>query len=165
MDLALLIARLLLGLGLAAHGAPTLFGGFGGYGTSGTGQFMASLGFAAGVPFAVLAGGGELAGGLLTATGLGGPIGPAIMISIMAVAMVTVHMKNGFFAMNNGVELPSMISAGALLIAFTGAGSYSLDSLIGIMWFWTNGLTWLVIGVGIALSLGVVALRRPNKTA
>ena len=37
MDTAFLIARLILGLGLSAHGAQKLFGWFGGYGLKGTG--------------------------------------------------------------------------------------------------------------------------------
>ncbi|HEY8370791.1 MAG TPA: DoxX family membrane protein, partial [Thermodesulfobacteriota bacterium] len=63
MDAALLIARLILGLGLAAHGAQKLFGWFGGYGIKGTGGFMETLGFRPGALFAVAAGLGEVGGG------------------------------------------------------------------------------------------------------
>lgn len=38
-----LLLRLPLGLIFAAHGAQKLFGWFGGYGLSGTGQWMASI--------------------------------------------------------------------------------------------------------------------------
>jgi len=45
MSVGLLILRLVVGLGLAAHGAQKLFGWFGGYGIAGTGQFFEGLGF------------------------------------------------------------------------------------------------------------------------
>ena len=57
MDLGLLVARLVLGLLMAAHGAQKLFGWFGGYGLSGTGGFLESLGFRPGRLFAAVAGG------------------------------------------------------------------------------------------------------------
>jgi putative oxidoreductase len=39
-SIGLLLARLFLGLGVAAHGAQKLFGWFGGYGIKGTGGFF-----------------------------------------------------------------------------------------------------------------------------
>lgn len=160
MDLALLFARCIIGFGLAAHGAQKLFGWYGGYGTKGTGEFMASLGFTAGVPMAVLAGIGEFAGGLLMGLGILGPIGPALIMAVMTVAIITVHLKNGWFAAKNGVEFPLTVAAGALMIAFTGPGSYSLESLFGLGWFWTNGATWLVVIAGVAGGAVVSMIRR-----
>ena len=45
MSIVLLIVRLILGGGLAAHGTQKLFGWFGGHGLDGTGGFFESLGF------------------------------------------------------------------------------------------------------------------------
>ena len=45
MDAALLIARLIIGLGLAAHGTQKLLGWFSGYGLKGTAGFFESIGF------------------------------------------------------------------------------------------------------------------------
>ena len=45
MDTGLLIARLVFGLVMAAHGTQKLFGWFGGYGLAGTGGFFEQLGF------------------------------------------------------------------------------------------------------------------------
>ena len=45
MDFGLLVARLVFGITMSAHGAQKLFGWFGGYGISGTGQFFESIGF------------------------------------------------------------------------------------------------------------------------
>ncbi|HJR53007.1 MAG TPA: DoxX family membrane protein, partial [Gemmatimonadota bacterium] len=94
MSAALLILRLVLGLGLAAHGAQKLFGWFGGHGLAGTGGFFEGLGFRPGKAFAVLAGLGEFGGGILLALGLGGPLGPAVVVLVMLVAIGSVHLEN-----------------------------------------------------------------------
>ena len=61
MDAALLVARLIIGLALAAHGMQKLLGWFGGYGLKGTAGFFESIGFRPGLFFAVTAGLGEAA--------------------------------------------------------------------------------------------------------
>ena len=134
MDLALplLLVRLIIGLGFAAHGAQKLFGWFGGYGLAGTGGFLETLGFRPGKAFAAAAGFAELAGGLLLAFGLLGPVGPALVISAMVVAIATVHLRNGFFAASNGVELPLLYLVIAVSYAFAGYGGLSLDAAFGI---------------------------------
>ena len=161
MDSALLLVRLILGLALAAHGAQKLFGWFGGYGIKGTGGFFESLGFRPGAFFATAAGLGEFGGGLLTAAGLGGPIGPAIIIMVMIVAMLSVHVRNGFFAASNGVELPLMNSAGALALAFAGPGAFSLDGVFGLASGWSDEGRWLVVAIAVVLALGNLLVRRP----
>src|SRR5919109_3686243 len=93
----LFVIRLVLGLAMAAHGAQKLFGWFGGHGLAGTGGFLEQqLGFRPGRLFALAAGLGEFGGGLLLALGFLGPVGPAIMIAVMIVAMRTVHVGHGF---------------------------------------------------------------------
>src|SRR5215472_7254063 len=126
MAIALLLSRVLLGLVFAGHGAQKLFGWFGGYGIKGTGGFFETLGFRPGSFFAAAAGLGELGGGVLTALGLGGPIGPALIVMVMLVAIFSVHWSNGFFAANNGYELPLTNIAGSIAIALAGPGGYSL---------------------------------------
>jgi putative oxidoreductase len=166
MDIALLIVRGLVGLGFASHGAQKLFGWFGGDGLSGTGSFFASLGFRPGAFFALLAGMGEFVGGLLVALGLGGPIGPALMISVMVVAAITVHRKNGFFVAKNGIEVPLLYSCLAVLFAFVGFGTYSLDDVWALSWLTTIQNAWIGVAAGIAAGLANVALRRsPAPTA
>src|SRR5205809_2412489 len=103
MDFGLLVARLVFGALIAAHGSQKLFGWFGGYGIAGTGGFFESLGFRPGRAFATLAGAGELLGGVLTAAGFLGPVGPALMLSVMIVAAGSVHWHHGLFAANNGI--------------------------------------------------------------
>src|SRR5207237_6327897 len=112
MNSGLLILRVVLGLVLAAHGAQKLFGWFGGYGIAGTGGFFESIGFRPGRLFAAAAGSGEFAGGLLVALGFLGPIGPALMLSVMIVAAVSVHWGH-LFATNNGIEVPLLYGTAA----------------------------------------------------
>ncbi len=161
MALGLLLARLIVGLGIAAHGAQKLFGWFGGYGLKGTGGFFEQLGFRPGPAFALLAGLGEFVGGLLTAAGLFGAFGPALVIAVMLVAIVTVHWGHGFFAQNNGFELPLLYAVGAFVFAFLGEAAYSLDRALGLTLFATAGQAWALTGVAVVVAAIVLALRRP----
>src|SRR5437867_4522429 len=132
MDTGILIIRLFFGLAIAAHGAQKLFGWFGGHGIKATGAMFESIGFRPGAVFAAAAGLTEMGGGLLVALGLFTPFGASGVISTMLVAMVSVHFKNGFFAMGNGIELPFLYAVATLGIAFTGPGATSLDALLGL---------------------------------
>ena len=165
MATALLVARLLLGGALFGHGTQKLFGWFGGYGLKGTGGFMESLGFRPGTLFAAAAGLSEASGGLLTALGLGGPIGPALIIMVMIVAILTVHLPNGFWQAKNGYELSTMNIAGALTLAFAGFGAFSFDGALGIGEIWTDTTRWLVIGAATLAALANVAVRRTAHSA
>jgi putative oxidoreductase len=164
MDAGLLIARLVLGLLMAGHGAQKLFGWFGGYGLAGTGGFLESLGFRPGRTFAAAAGGTEMVGGILTAAGLLGPIGPALIVSVMIVAAVTVHW-HGVFAQANGVELPLLYASGAAALALTGPGSLSLDAAIGLTAFASPAAAWLALAAGVVGAFGNLALRRVPAAA
>lgn len=165
LGIGLLVARLVLGLLMAAHGAQKLFGWFGGYGLNATGEFMVQLGFPSGRAFASAASVGEIASGLLVALGLLGPIGPAIMISVMIVAAVTVHLRNGVFATQNGIELPLLYGTGALAIALAGFGPYSLDALLGSSSIWTPRVTALVLAIGVVGGFANLVIRRPQVAA
>lgn len=161
MDTGLLLARVVFGLLMAAHGSQKVFGWFGGYGLAGTGGFFEGLGFHPGRLFAGLAGSAEVLGGLLVALGLFGPIGPAIVLSVMIVAAVSVHWQHGLFAASNGVEMPLLYAAGAVALALTGPGRYSVDALAGITALWTPGIAWIALAAGIAGAFANLALRRP----
>jgi putative oxidoreductase len=156
----LLVARVVIGLLMAAHGAQKLLGWFGGYGLNATGQFMTQLGFQPGRTFAAAAAVGEIASGLLVAFGLLGPIGPALMISIMIVAAVSVHWEHGLFAATNGIEMPLLYGTAAFGLALTGFGEYSLDASLGLAGRWAAAGIWLVLIVGIVGGFANLALRR-----
>jgi putative oxidoreductase len=162
---ALLIFRLFFGLGLAAHGAQKLFGWFGGHGLAGTGGFFEQLGFRPGRLFALAAGLGEFGGGLLTALGLFGPVGPALMFLVMIVAAITVHTRNGFFTSDNGVEMPLLYGVGALALAFIGPGPYSLDATLGLFALSTPRDATIAVVAALIIGLANVALRRAPAPA
>jgi putative oxidoreductase len=163
-DLALLAARMFLGLAIAAHGAQKAFGWFGGYGLKGTGGFFETLGYKPGVLFAALASGGEIFGGLLTALGLGGPLGPALIVLVMIVAVGSLHFKNGFFAAKNGFELNAFYIAAAVALGFSGPGGWSLDGLLNIGRV-TAQVDAVVLGAGALIALGNLSLRRIPQAA
>ena len=139
MDLGILMLRATVGIILAAHGAQKLFGWFGGHGLAGTGQFMTTLGFHPGRRHALMAGLAETAGGLLLALGLLTPVGAALAASVMLVAALTVHVKNGFFVASGGYEYNLVLGAAALSLAFTGPGLVSIDALLG---YPLGGVVW-----------------------
>ncbi|HVT50770.1 MAG TPA: DoxX family protein [Dongiaceae bacterium] len=122
--------RAATGLFLMPHGAQKLFGLFGGYGPEATGQFFAAkLGLPA--SFAVLAGSIEFFGGLALALGLLTRPVAALVFGMMVVAVVQVHLPNGYFWTDGGFEYPLLWAILALSYVVKGGGRYSLDAKIG----------------------------------
>lgn len=117
---------------MAAHGAQKALGLFGGPGPEKAAGFMHGLGFKPGETYAPLAAWNEIGSGIAVAAGAGGPLGPAAMISTMIVAGASVHVKNGFFAQQGGVEMTVLYSAAALTFAASGYGAWSADSILGL---------------------------------
>ena len=126
------LIRATAGILLMPHGAQKLFGWFGGYGLDGTaGYFAANLGLEPGIFWATLVALTEFLGGLFLAIGLlTRPVAAAIAI-LMAVAVVAVHLPNGFFWVNGGFEYPLMWGLIALAFVFRGGGAVSIDARIG----------------------------------
>jgi putative oxidoreductase len=143
---------------MAAHGTQKLLGWFGGYGLAGTGGYFEQLGFRPGRFFAAAAGVSELAGGLLVALGLLGPLGPALIVSVMIVAIATVHWQHGVFAQSNGIEVPLLYAAAAVAIALTGPGSYSLDALLSLSW--PAAVVWTALALGVLGGILNLAIRK-----
>lgn len=130
--LAVPMIRFFAGIMLMPHGAQKLFGWFGGGGLEGTAQFFGgALGLQPAMFFAVLVGATEFFGGLFLALGfLTRPVAAAITI-LMIVAIVTVHLGNGFFNQNGGYEYALLWGIVALAFLFQGGGALSLDRRIG----------------------------------
>jgi len=160
MEIGLLLLRLTVGLTLAAHGAQKLFGWFGGPGLAATGQGLAALGFHPGRRHALMAGLVEAGGGLLLVVGFLTPVAAAIVFSVMLVAAVSVHVRQGFFITSGGYEYTLVLGVAGLTVAFTGPGALSVDALLGLTMsggFW--GVAAFIVGlVGGAIQL---AQRRP----
>ena len=163
MDAGLLLARMVFGLLMAAHGSQKAFGWFGGYGLAGTAGFMESLGFRPGRFFAATAAGTEIVGGLLLALGLLGPLGPALIVSVMIVAIATVHWGHGVFAANNGIEVPLLYGVAVASIALIGNGAYSVDALLSLTW--PAEVVWVVLGLGILGGFANLAIRKAAPSA
>jgi putative oxidoreductase len=145
MSLGLLLIRTVFGLTLAAHGSQKLFASFGGGGPAGTTRFFRSLGFRAPLLMALVAGLGELVGGLLFAFGLLTPVAALILAVVMLNAIGTVHWKKGFFNSAGGYEFNLAILATAVAITAIGPGRYSLDGALG----WAESISgpWWALAV------------------
>jgi putative oxidoreductase len=151
MALGLLLLRLVFGLTLAAHGSQKLFGSFGGGGPAGTTTFFRSLGFRAPLLMALIAGLGELAGGLMFALGLLTPLAALILTVVMLNAIGSVHWKKGFFNSAGGYEFNLAILATAVAITAIGPGRYSLDGALG----WAEAISgpWWALAVIVLAAL------------
>jgi len=158
----LLLLRLVIGLAMAAHASQKLFGWFGGHGLAGTAGFFEMLGFRPGRVFALAAGTTELVSGILIALGFLGPIGSALMLSVMIVAALTVHWKNGFFASAGGIELTVLFAVAAVALAFTGFGQFSLDAVTGLDTVFTPTDAVAALAIGVVGAIGNLSLRRPQ---
>jgi putative oxidoreductase len=126
------VLRVTLGVVMFPHGAQKVLGWFGGYGFSGTmGFFTGTMGIPA--VFAVLAIAAEFAGALGLITGLLSRVAAFGIASVMAVAILTAHLQNGFF-MNwtgaqkgEGFEYHLLALALSVAVIVRGGGAYSLD--------------------------------------
>jgi putative oxidoreductase len=151
---------LAIGGAMAAHGAQKAFGWFEGPGPEKATQMMHGLGFRPAETYAPLASWNEIVSGSLIALGLGGPIGPSMLISGMIVAAASVHAPNGFFSQKNGIEVPFVYSAAALTFAVTDFGAISLDTALGLRPAMRNPVfTTLVLGAGIVSAMVVLMSR------
>jgi putative oxidoreductase len=130
------LLRVSLGGVLLPHGAQHLLGLFGGYGFSGTLEWMtATLGF----PTALATVGivTEFAAPLLMIVGFGTRLAAAALAVFLAFAAST-HVGNGFF-MNwfgtmpagiEGFEYHLLAIVIAIVVAFRGAGAWSVDRVL-----------------------------------
>lgn len=130
-DYGMLIVRLALGLVIFPHGAQKLLGWFGGGGFAATLQGMTQMGLPAVVVFLVIL--FEFFGSLALITGFLGRVGAFGVLCVMAGAILTVHLPNGFFMnwMGNqkgeGFEYHLLAIGMALAILVKGSGALSMD--------------------------------------
>jgi putative oxidoreductase len=132
-----LIYRLTLGIVLLPHGCQLMLGWFGGYGFSGSMNYLTT---AAGLPWliAFLVIFLQFFGSLLILAGFGSRlIAPAIVIMFVGM-IVTSHLDNGFF-MNwagnqngEGFEFHLLVIGLALALFINGSGKYSVDRFVSL---------------------------------
>lgn len=100
----------------------------------GTAGFFEQVGIKPGSTMALLAGLAEIGGGLLVLLGLLTPVGALAIIAVMIAAILRVHLANGFFNTSGGYEFNLTLIAVAVALLVAGAGAYSLDGVLGILW-------------------------------
>jgi putative oxidoreductase len=122
---ALLGARLLLGSYMGIHASQKLLGKFHGPGLDGIGAVFEKNGLAPGRQMAMAAAATEIAGGVLTITGIADPAGPLAVAGAMTVAAAH-NREGGLMAVRGGVELPVAYATLALTLAATGPGKYRI---------------------------------------
>src|SRR5215208_8396145 len=114
----LTILRVVVGIVFFVHGLQKLF--LMGFGS--VAGMMDGLGVPAPGLFAVVVTLVELLGGLALILGLFTRVA-AILIAIdMLVAILAVHLPNGFLASNNGIEFPLVLLSSCVALAVAGPG-------------------------------------------
>jgi putative oxidoreductase len=125
-DVVLLIARVLLGVVLFAHGWQKLLI----YGIAQVHQQFETLG----IPLAIISSSFvtfvEFVGGALLIVGTLTPVVCLLHMIVMIGAASFVHVSNGIFVGDGGWELVGVIACCELLLATHGAGRYSVDWLV-----------------------------------
>jgi putative oxidoreductase len=122
-DATLLVARLLLGVVLIAHGWDKVVTN----GIGATAEAFAGMGVPLAPVSAAFAGIVELVGGALILAGAATALVGVLVALDMLGAALLVHVGNGIIASDGGWELVGMIGALALVLAAVGAGRYSVD--------------------------------------
>lgn len=124
-DLGLLVARVLIGVILIAHGGQKFFDQ--GLGTVANG--FEEMGVPAPSAAAFFAAAVEFGGGVLLIVGALTPLIGVLVAVDMAGAYWFAHRDAGLFAAEGGWELVAVIGGLALTLATVGAGRFSVDGL------------------------------------
>lgn len=124
---SLTLLRIALGIIFAYHGYLKLFvpGGF-----TGTISFFSAIGIPVPAYSALVVSVVEFVGGLFLVFGFLTKWASLLLIINMLVAMLKVHLKNGFLIANGGIEFVATLIFSLLVILLGGPGSLSLDRII-----------------------------------
>ncbi len=126
-DVASLVARLLLGVVLVAHGWQKLAE----KGIAATSTGFAGMGIPAPGAAAVFATFVELGGGVLILVGLATPfVAVLTTVNMIGAGLFAGHWTGGVFVAQGGWELVGVIITGALMLLAFGPGRYSIDHLL-----------------------------------
>ena len=165
-NMALLIARVVLGAVFLAHGINHIYGGGK---IEGTGRWFHSLGMRPGILHAWMASLVEIGAGGLLVLGLLTPLAGAGVVGVMLVAWITNHRGNGFFIFRpgEGWEYVMVLTAMGVVVGTIGPGQWSIDghvSALQDLWGWPGfGIS---LGAGALGAAGLLAVYwRPEKPA
>lgn len=174
MEIGLMILRAVLALILFTHAAQKLFGWFGGNGLKRQGEIFAALGLRPGGAMVAAAGMAELIAAVLLALGLFTPVGALLAAGTMFVAGLTMHLNSGkFWNIAGGGEYPYVLALLAAVLAFTGAGAYSMDAAFFseetlVYELVVDPAAWVgvtVVALAAVTALPFAAILRKNKAA
>ena len=162
VNAGLLILRVMVGIVMIAHGYNHIFRGGRIKGTAG---WFESLGMKPGVLHAWLASLTELGAGVLLIAGLLTPLAAGGVVGVMLVALITNHLKNGFFIFRpgEGYEYVLTVTMVGLAIGAIGAGEWSLDNAIDLGWIGWTGLLVAAIAGGGGAAVLLALFWRPAK--
>jgi putative oxidoreductase len=162
-DVAVLAPRVILGVIMFMHGWNHWRGPGG---VQGTARWFGGLGLQPAIVHAWSSVVVELAAGVALVLGLLSPLAGAATVSVMTVAGLTAHRKNGFFVFKEGYEYVLLIAVTCVSLGVLGPGKYSVDRALGIdddLDGWTGGGIALL---GVLGAVGMlVACWRPEKPA
>jgi putative oxidoreductase len=159
VDIAALVLRVAIGCTMIAHGWNHAFGGGR---LPGTARWFESIGVRPGRVHAMVATLTEVGAGVLLLLGLLNALAAAAVVGTMVVALITNHLKNGFFIFRpgEGYEYVLMIVLVSCALAALGPGRVSLDHVLGLgMHGWLGLLIVIAVGGGGALLLLVTSWR------
>src|ERR1700739_1050639 len=125
---ALLLVRVVVGGTMMMHGYNPWRGGGK---IAGTARWFSGLGLRYGVLQAWMSVVTELGAGFLLIVGLVTPLACAAVISVMLIAGLLAHRKNGFFVFRDGYEYVLVLAAVCLALAMLGPGRASADDAAG----------------------------------
>lgn len=120
----LFLIRVVIGAIFVAHGYQKLTNG-----VDATAGFLSGLGFPMATVFAVLLIAAEFGGGILLIAGAFTHWVAKVLVIVSAVAMFTVHFKNGFTG-QGGYEFILLILVCCIALAIAGPGRWSVDALM-----------------------------------
>jgi putative oxidoreductase len=164
VSLALLLARLVLGVVFLAHGINHIIGGGK---IAGTARWFEGLGMRPGIVHAWFASLTEVGAGALLVLGLLTPFAGAGVVGVMLVAWITNHRTNGFFIFRpgEGYEYVMTLTVLGVVVGTLGPGQWSIDDKVHAfndLWGWPG--FWISLGGG-ALGAGLLLATawRPQK--
>ena len=134
VDLALLVLRAMLAVIFVSHGAQKLAPGIGGSSPDHEASRFESAGLRPARELALLTGVLQFGAGALVGVGLLTPLAALALAVMMSVAALKAHDGRGFFIQNGGYEYNLALVAVSLALILSGAGSYSLDVVLGLFW-------------------------------
>ena len=125
-DAVLLVARIVLGIVLVAHGLQKFLSN----GIGGTAAAFERMGVPGAPVAAIFAAVVETVGGVLLIVGAATSIVAVLVLLNMLGAFLFAHAGNGIFAASGGFELVAVIAALAITLGAVGAGRWSVDAVL-----------------------------------